>query len=211
MAARSTARPMSPPTGCCSLSQVMPASVRRPATCSWPSSLGNSGASAFTLLRLARRVSGDTFGQNETTPGRSSMTIRVVALGATLALCLSACAPRPGEEASVAEHAAVSDATHPGQQVYAEWCASCHDNTEQSGAPSLEAIRQLNRATVRYALEFGYMSQQAKNVPKEELERLIDWIPSAEGTNDGWIQQASCPIKLRQVRLEGAPRTSTTF
>lgn len=137
--------------------------------------------------------------------------VRALALAAALALGASACAPRPGEVAADAEHAAVGDADHPGRQVYGEWCASCHDNTEQSGAPSLEAIRTLNRATVRYALELGYMSQQSKNVPKGDLEQLVDWIPNAEGTNDAWIQKASCPIKLRPVRLDGAPRISTTF
>lgn len=138
------------------------------------------------------------------------MTIRIIALAATAALCLSACAPRPGE-AAAAEHATLSDADHPGRQVYGEWCASCHDNAEQSGAPSLEAIRTLNRATVRYALELGYMKQQARDVPKEELAQLIDWLPSTEGTNDAWVEEARCPIKLRQVKLEGAPRTSVTF
>ncbi len=138
------------------------------------------------------------------------MAIRIFALAATTALCLSACAPRPGEAATT-EHAALTDADHPGAQVYGEWCASCHDNGGQSGAPSLEAIRTLNPATVRYALELGYMKMQAQNVPKEELAQLIDWLPSAEGTNDAWIEEARCPIKLRQVKLDGAPRTSITF
>ncbi len=138
------------------------------------------------------------------------MAIRIFALAATTALCLSACAPRPGEAATT-EHASLTDADHPGAQVYGEWCASCHDNGGQSGAPSLEAIRTLNPATVRYALELGYMKMQAQNVPKEELAQLIDWLPRAEGTNDAWVDQARCPIKLRQVKLDGAPRTSVTF
>src|SRR5690606_27062583 len=103
------------------------------------------------------------------------MVTRIFALAAITALCLSACAPRPGEAAAGEQVAAVSDADHPGRQVYGEWCATCHDNAEQSGAPSLEAIRTLNRATVRYALELGYMKQQSKDVPKDELAQLIDW------------------------------------
>src|SRR5690606_5222958 len=55
------------------------------------------------------------------------------------------------------------------------------------------------------------MKQQSKDVPKDELAQLIDWLPSAEGTNDAWIDEARCPIKLRQVKLDGAPRTSVTF
>jgi polyvinyl alcohol dehydrogenase (cytochrome) len=134
---------------------------------------------------------------------------RAFALAAAFALGASACAPRPGEAAG-SEHAALG-ADHPGKAVYEQWCASCHDNGAQSGAPSLAAIRTLNRSTVQYALEYGYMSQQAKNVPKEELAQLIDWIPSASGENDDWVNTARCPVKVRQVHLESAPRTSVTF
>src|SRR5689334_15630993 len=104
------------------------------------------------------------------------------ALALVLALGFAACAPRPTETAS-AEHPAVAD-DHPGKAAYEQWCASCHDDNERSGAPTLAALHQLNRSTVKYALEYGYMSQEAKKVPKEELAQLIDWIPSADSTND---------------------------
>jgi polyvinyl alcohol dehydrogenase (cytochrome) len=142
------------------------------------------------------------------------MTIRAFALAAALALGASACAPRPDDGAASAEaakFAAVNDEKHPGKQVYGEWCASCHDDGARSGAPSLEAIRTLNRATVEYTLTLGYMSQQAKDVPKEELAQLIDWIPRNGASNDAWVEKAKCPIKLRNVVLEGAPRTAVNF
>jgi polyvinyl alcohol dehydrogenase (cytochrome) len=136
---------------------------------------------------------------------------RAFALAAVIACAVSACAPRDGET-TTAEHAsAEAAAEHPGLAVYQQWCASCHDSGQQSGAPSLAAIRQLNRATVKYALELGYMKIQAKDVPKEELAQLIDWLPTSEGNNDGWISAARCPVKTREVRLDGAPRISTTF
>ncbi len=133
---------------------------------------------------------------------------RAFALATAFALGASACAPEIGSAAG--EHAAV-DGDHPGKAVYEQWCASCHDNGQQSGAPSLAAIRMLNRSTVKYALELGYMSQEAKNVPKEELAQLIAWIPNGEDANDAWLQSARCPVKIREVKLEGAPRTSVTF
>jgi polyvinyl alcohol dehydrogenase (cytochrome) len=134
--------------------------------------------------------------------------LRAFALATAIALIASGCAPRPGEATS--EHAEAG-AAHPGEAVYQQWCASCHDSGQQSGAPSLAAIRTLNRATVKYALELGYMKIQAKDVPKEELAQLINWLPSAEGTNDEWINAARCPTKIREVRLTGAPRVSTTY
>jgi len=132
--------------------------------------------------------------------------VRAVALAAALAVIASGCAPRPGDAG--VETAA---AEHPGKAVYDQWCASCHDDGGKSGAPSFEAIRQLNRATVKYALELGYMKIQAKDVPKDELAQLVDWLPVSDGTNDSWITAARCPVKLREVRLESAPRISTTF
>lgn len=134
--------------------------------------------------------------------------IRAFALAAAIALGAGGCAPRTGEASS--EHAEAG-AEHPGKAVYDQWCASCHDDGGKSGAPSFEAIRTLNRATVKYALELGYMKIQAKNVPKDELAQLIDWLPSADGTNDDWVNAARCPVKLREVKLDGQPRTSTTF
>ena len=134
---------------------------------------------------------------------------RAFALAALVACAISACAPRPDEVA--AEHASAEAVEHPGEAVYQQWCASCHDSGQQSGAPSLAAIRQLNRATVKYALELGYMKIQAQDVPKEELAQLINWLPTSEENNDAWINAARCPVKTREVRLNGAPRTSTTF
>ena len=137
-------------------------------------------------------------------------TGRALALALAIGLFAAGCAPRTGEVA-VAEHGAEAAGEHPGKAVYDQWCASCHNNGGQSGAPSFEAIRQLNRATVKYALELGYMKIQAKDVPAADLAQLIDWMPTSEGSNDAWIDAARCPIKSREVRLEGAPRTSTTF
>ena len=133
---------------------------------------------------------------------------RAVALAAAIAFVATGCAPRPGEPTG--EHADAA-AEHPGKAVYDQWCASCHDDGTKSGAPSLAAIRTLNRATVKYALELGYMKIQAKDVPKDDLAQLINWLPGAEGTNDEWVSQARCPVKLREVKLDGQPRTSTTF
>lgn len=132
--------------------------------------------------------------------------VRAFALAAAIAVVVSGCAPGPGEIAAQSARA-----EHPGKAVYDQWCASCHDDGGRSGAPSFEAIRQFNRATVKYALELGYMKIQAKDVPKEDLAQLIDWLPASDATNDGWIAAARCPVKLREVRLENAPRISTTF
>jgi len=137
---------------------------------------------------------------------------RAFALAAAIALGVSACAPRAGETAGGEHASAEAGAEHPGKAVYDQWCASCHDNGGQSGAPSFEALRTLPRATVKYALELGYMKIQAKDVPKDELAQLVSWLPKDEGSVDSWINAARCPVKVREVKLnDDQPRVSTTF
>ncbi len=94
---------------------------------------------------------------------------RAFALAAAIAMGASACAPRAGEVAGGEHASAEAGGEHPGKAVYDQWCASCHDDGGQSGAPSFEALRTLPRPTVKYALELGYMKIQAKDVPKDEL------------------------------------------
>ena len=123
-----------------------------------------------------------------------------------LALVLSGCAPRP-DAAGRTVRTAEQDNAHPGKRVFEENCASCHDNPEQSRAPATASLRELNRSTVKYTLELGYMQQQAKNLTPEERAEVIDWLPRDDGKADEWIAKARCPIKLRKVNLDGAPRT----
>ena len=137
---------------------------------------------------------------------------RAFALAAAIAMGASACAPRAGEVAGGEHASAEAGGEHPGKAVYDQWCASCHDDGGQSGAPSFEALRTLPRATVKYALELGYMKIQAKDVPKDELAQLISWLPKDEGSVDSWINAARCPVKVREVKLgDDQKRVSTTF
>ncbi len=140
----------------------------------------------------------------------SVVLIALACLALALPVSVSGCAPRP-EGAGRAVRTAEQDAAHPGKRVYQENCASCHDNPEQSRAPSFASIRELNRSTAKYALELGYMQQQAKNLSIEERAQLIDWLPRDEGRADQWVEKARCPTKLRQVNLDNAPRTAVTF
>lgn len=124
---------------------------------------------------------------------------------------IAACTPRPEETSVSSAELAAIDEAHPGRQVYGEYCAQCHDNNNDAGAPTLESLRTLNSGTIRYALELGYMKYEARNVPDDQLEQLIQWLPRNETSNDAWVEEARCTIKQRRVDLEGVPRTATTF
>ena len=90
----------------------------------------------FTFLRLAWCAPGDTLLQNETAPGRrfhdhSRACARRNAWPLPVRLRARARATPPPAPNTLRS----ATRTTPARQVYGEWCASCHDNTEQSGAP----------------------------------------------------------------------------
>jgi polyvinyl alcohol dehydrogenase (cytochrome) len=135
--------------------------------------------------------------------GRSAFGVRWLLAGLAVVLC--ACAPETGAKASQAEAKAVVDDAHPGKVVYGEWCATCHENPDRGGAPSLAALRQLNRGTIEYALRQGYMKMQAAGIPEAELASLIDYLAVAGSTNDAWIADAACKGPKAKVDLAAKP------
>lgn len=134
------------------------------------------------------------------------------AAAAGLFALLAACAPRPGADGAGGGAIPVdAEFDARGRAAYEQWCASCHDNADESRALRLESLRRLNKATIRYALEYGYMVWQVRDVPKDDLKLIIDWLPDEEDADDRWIEQARCPAKRRRVVLDGAPRSVVNF
>ena len=100
-------------------------------------------------------------------------------------------------------------AAHPGEALYQRHCAACHSGA--GDAPATEAVRRLSRADIKYNLELGYMREIARDVPREDLARIIDWLPLDPDDAGGWVEKARCPAGRRAVRLEKAARTATSF
>lgn len=125
----------------------------------------------------------------------------------TLAGFLAGCA---APEKPMGQSAAADDGSHPGQGAYDVYCSSCHEDAS-TDAPSTDAIRQLSRASIRYAVELGYMRELAKDVPDDQLQEIIDWLPRDPVNAGGWTAKAQCPTARRNVQLARAPRTSTNF
>jgi polyvinyl alcohol dehydrogenase (cytochrome) len=100
-------------------------------------------------------------------------------------------------------------AAHPGEALYQRHCAACHSGS--GDAPATEAVRRLSRAGIRYNLELGYMREIARDVPREDLAKIIDWLPLDPDDTGGWVDKARCSPDRRAVRLEKAARTATSF
>ena len=123
-----------------------------------------------------------------------------------LALVVAAGAGLP----AVLARAADAPPVPAGMTAYQTYCSGCHSG--QGDAPSTEALRRLSRAHIKYNLELGYMAQIAKGVPREDLARIIDWLPQNPDDGGAWAERLRCRAALRDVRLDrGAQRIATTF
>ena len=102
------------------------------------------------------------------------------------------------------------DAPHPGAAVYEEYCAACHDNSEVTRAPSMDALNQFDRTQVRAALVSGIMSAQGGMLSSAELEAVADYLGRAGPVETNWTGAMMCEADRAAPSLSATP-TVTTF
>jgi polyvinyl alcohol dehydrogenase (cytochrome) len=126
-----------------------------------------------------------------------------ILIAALLMLTAGAAQARPAAQAA-------SDNSAPGKPLYDRYCSGCHNGG--GDAPATESVRRLSRADIKYNLELGYMAQIAKGVPRDDLAKIIDWLPLNPEDNSGWVDKHQCAAGKREVRLDkAAARTATSF
>ena len=93
---------------------------------------------------------------------------------------------------------------HPGAEVYAQNCASCHDAPAYPEIPSLGALQMMSAQVIDYALTEGVMSYQAEDLTAEQREQTVDYL-AMEGGYDAWVANLFCAPEARAINLAGAP------
>jgi len=97
------------------------------------------------------------------------------------------------------------DASHLGRNIFAAHCAACHGNSEAARAPTLERLRQLNRSTIEYAINIGYMKLQAKNLNAEERVQLVEWLSLDQTDPNAWLAKAMCANDAAKIDKDAKP------
>ncbi|MBC7984496.1 MAG: PQQ-binding-like beta-propeller repeat protein, partial [Candidatus Obscuribacterales bacterium] len=101
------------------------------------------------------------------------------------------------------------DAAHAGRAVYERACGACHDNPEASRAPARATLRDLNRSSVEYAINVGYMKMQAKDLTPAERTQLLDWLSLGQPDNNAWIARAKCSAQTATIDASAKPIAAT--
>lgn len=141
--------------------------------------------------------------------------LRTLAFAAApLALALASCSTSQtadtGAEATqlaVAERAV--SGPHPGASVYEKSCASCHDNSELTKAPSRETMARLTPGHITNALMTGIMIPQAVGLSSKDVSDVSNYLASAGAQDDSWTTAMKCPSSRATPKLDAAPTVAT--
>lgn len=96
-------------------------------------------------------------------------------------------------------HAQDND-NHPGAEVFASYCATCHEGGDPRAA-SVDALRAMTADTLRFALTAGLMQAQGQVLSEMQREAVIDYlaVPPVSGE---WLMENLCADTRRDISLD---------
>ena len=83
---------------------------------------------------------------------------------------------------------------HPGAAIYRLRCATCHENPEETKAPSRATLSAMSYQVLSFALTQGKMQAQAAGLSEEDRGQLINYLTGRSSeTRDTWSAAMACP------------------
>ncbi|MDP3740242.1 MAG: PQQ-binding-like beta-propeller repeat protein [Hyphomonadaceae bacterium] len=136
----------------------------------------------------------------------SRLRILASALALSAAL-LSSCSTASEETTPTA--AATPAGPHPGEAVYKQYCASCHDIPEATKSPTRETLARMTSGQIINALITGKMIAQAGPLSSQQVSYVSDYLSDAAAVDDTWLAAMRCPANRRTPKLNAQPTVST--
>src|SRR5580704_12500073 len=82
-------------------------------------------------------------------------------------------------------------ATSPGEVLYREHCATCHDGGV-ARAPDRNALRQLSPERTGFALAYGMMSQQGRDLSRGQIGDIVRFLAGGPAAAPPVLPDSSC-------------------
>lgn len=97
---------------------------------------------------------------------------------------------------------------HPGAAIYRMRCAACHENPEETKAPSRTTLSAMSYQVLSFSLTQGKMQAQAAGLSEEQRGQLINYLTgrSAE-TRDTWSAAMACKTPTVDLKPTAAVAT----
>jgi polyvinyl alcohol dehydrogenase (cytochrome) len=112
--------------------------------------------------------------------------------------------PRP-------ETVAATTGAHPGEAVYKQACAACHDNSEATRAPSRDNLKAMSFQFVNYALTQGKMKDIGAPLTAQQRGDVVSYVTGRDLTKSvDWAPSMMCTGARAAVDLEGPTAATST-
>jgi polyvinyl alcohol dehydrogenase (cytochrome) len=99
---------------------------------------------------------------------------------------------------------------HPGQALYRQHCAMCHDNAEATRSPSKANLEAMSYQTLNFALTQGKMQAQGAGLTDETRGQLINYLTGKTTKSaETWSKAMACTGARLAVDLKTAPSIAT--
>ena len=99
---------------------------------------------------------------------------------------------------------------HPGQPLYRQHCAACHDRSEETHAPTKATLEAMSVQTLSYALTQGKMRVQGAALTDQTRGQLVNYLTGkSSATIDTWSQAMACDARRQSADIAGAATVST--
>ncbi|MGI1678669.1 MAG: PQQ-binding-like beta-propeller repeat protein [Cellvibrionaceae bacterium] len=92
--------------------------------------------------------------------------------------------------------------SEPGQAIYQQNCAVCHNSPDSTRAPALSALQLMSPQALRYTLTNGVMQQQAINLKSHELDDVINYLAADSSVEGDWVAGMMCSEKNKTIDLK---------
>ena len=127
----------------------------------------------------------------------------------------TATVPAPVAQAEVKAPASevqqvAATAAHPGEAVYKQACAACHDNPEGTRAPAKDTLKQMGLQFISYALTQGKMKDIGATLTADQRGQVINYLIGAKTAPNAWTSAMMCDAARLPVDLAGGA-TITNF
>ncbi len=100
---------------------------------------------------------------------------------------------------------AEDDAPSPGEALYQARCASCHEGGV-TRAPDKNALQQLSAERIGFALGYGLMSQQAKDLSQREIAAIVRYLRGTASSPIAALPDSTCHDPAPQINDTSLPR-----
>ena len=74
------------------------------------------------------------------------------------------------------QSATAQEGSHPGETVYQQFCAACHDNSELTRAPDRETLAQFPASRIEESLVSGVMQAQGMALSDKQKAEVSAYL-----------------------------------